>query len=268
MSDQDFQLPGLRVKEGWPNRWTASNTKIITTHLEAGQFHVSKAEKFPMHFILNGTAQDLKSPGQDRGVILGEDRAYAVHANGEAFGRVRPQVAIHEFDDAGKALSRHLVPVGQRALYVAAEGVHRLVITIRAQGVGRFSIGELEFLPAGGVRSAGEGVHLAGEAPEAQSPQNIQTFDELKDFWLESPELFERLAEASYEQLGPLIHQLRAEQQQLHQTVDRLAQQNQDLMRRLDQVSAHLARQELRSVFADTDGVRISSAATREQPHD
>lgn len=269
MSDDEvFALPGLRAQESWPNRWRVSNSRIVDTHIDESQLHVEKSEKFPMHFVLNASSSDLKNPDDESGVQLGPERVYNVHLVGETSGRVKPQVAIHEFDDAGKALSRHLVPLGRQALYVADAETRRLVVTIRAMGTGRFSISELEFLPASGVRSAAAGIHLVGDEPVAQPTQYIQTFDELKDFWLESPELYQRLAEAAAEQMAPLIGELRAEHAQLRQTAAELTQQNRKLMRRLDQVSAHLARQELRGVFADTDGVEVSASSRSEgRPH-
>lgn len=257
--EETFAIPGFKAKSEWTNSWRISNSSIVTSRLdEFGYLHVDKSAKYPMHFMLNSESKDLKGLEPDRGIALDDEKTFMVSAEGNEVGRVKAQVAIHEFETDGTSLRRHLIPLGQQALYVAGTDVARLVITLRAVGTGRFTLRGLEFQPTGRVRSADPGIHHIGDAPVTLKHQDIQTFDELKDFWLQDEQLRLRIASTSAEQLSPLLRQLLKEQQRLHREVAGLADQNQQLLEQLGKIRSYLGRQELREAFISTSGVEVS----------
>ncbi|MGO1183574.1 MAG: hypothetical protein ACTHZ5_12750 [Micrococcaceae bacterium] len=265
---EQFPLLGFDALDRWDNQWRISNPSIVeVSRDDDGRLALQKLEKHPMHLLLRAKVSDLKKLGGNRGVALEDDRAYQVGLTAEIGGRLVAQLVLHEFDAEGVLLTRSPIEAGQRVLYVAHPDAQRLVITIRLTGTGRVIVHRVEILPVDGVRSAEPGVHPIEEFEGPLEVRHVQTFDELKDFWLQNEELYQRIAEATSHSVADGLDELRAENRDLRAQLETLAAATRDLQRSLNQVKSHLAHADLRQSLADMPNVAVEPRSIAARTH-
>lgn len=261
---KDFPILGFDAEMKWKNSWTISKPAAVDkARDDMGRFKLRKHERHPMHILLNAKSSDLKKLPIGSGISLGEDRAYTVGLTAEVGGRLIAQLVIHEFDVHGNMITRTRVEVGRRSLYVAEPSATHLVVTIRLNGVGRVAVHRVEFLAVDGVNSADPGVYPVDEFEGAIEPQRVENFDELKDYWLHSELLHQRISNAVSSDLMPLFEKLRAENHRLLEEINYLRFDSQELKKSVQQIKSHLAKVSVQQAVANIEEVSVQIPITR-----
>lgn len=265
---EEFPLLGFNALDRWDNQWRISNPSIVDVGRDdQGRLALDKHEKHAMHLLLRAKTGDLKKLESGRGVALENNRSYQVGLTVEVGGRLVAQLVLHEFDDDGTLLTRTPLAAGQRVLYVAHPDAAHLVVTIRLTGIGRVIVHQVEFQPVDGVRSAEPGVHPIEDFQGALKARHVQTFDELKDFWLEDEDLYQRIADATAHSVTDGFNELREENRHLREQVTSLTETTRELQRSLHQIKSHLAHASLRQSLAELPNVTVEPRGTTAPSH-
>lgn len=175
---ENLPIPGLIADPEWGNSWNVGKNQSVSAYLNgSGNLCLRKDAKFTLHTVLNATASDLEMLPHGLGVPVSPRSAFTVSLDVASRDEVEAQLAIHEFNMAGKRISRTLIANKDRVLYAPGFGAVSLAISIRLAGKGEITVRGLEFSPA--LTSKFEpGVHRQGSSVKPGNRPKVRNRDE------------------------------------------------------------------------------------------
>lgn len=223
-----FPIPSFLSPEAMVNAWTYRESQSSSVHLDdSNRLVVNKLGKSAMNLVHHGEVEDLKSLRSGFGVEIEHAKAYTVYLDADVVDGLRVELVLNEYDSLGERLTRNLIEIGARTLYVPSERVDRVLLSIRFAGQGSATLKKVEFTGVADLEKAIPGLYPYGSAPVTQTYKPSDgSFRDLRKFLTSDRKYLDAVAKASAAEITDRLSVLEKNNAELKDEIRKLHIEN------------------------------------------
>ncbi|WP_188503842.1 glycosyltransferase [Nesterenkonia alkaliphila] len=149
----------FNAPNAWVDEWVLGANQEVHLAREGHEYIlVRKNKKYTLHLSHNCQPRDFINLTEGRGAATNPSQTYLVQVKASTSENLRISLVVHEFDNSGSRISRHVIDPGKQMLYTTSSSASRLALSLRFEGAGEARIQGLEFTEVKGVKEQDPGL--------------------------------------------------------------------------------------------------------------